>query len=53
MKPLRNLVVTIAFALVCALCSDAFAADKPNIVLILADDLGCGDLGCYGGKMNI
>ena len=26
------------------------AADKPNIVLIFADDLGVNDLGCYGRK---
>jgi arylsulfatase A-like enzyme len=26
----------------------ARAADKPNIVFILADDLGYGELGCYG-----
>ncbi|HVL13513.1 MAG TPA: sulfatase-like hydrolase/transferase, partial [Gemmata sp.] len=26
----------------------AAAADKPNVVLFLADDLGWGDLGCYG-----
>lgn len=26
----------------------ASAADKPNVIFILADDLGWGDLGCYG-----
>jgi arylsulfatase len=30
----------------------ALAAEKPNIVLMLADDLGWSDLGCYGGEIQ-
>lgn len=33
------------------LAGAALAADKPNIVFILADDLAQGDLGCYGQKL--
>lgn len=28
------------------------AADKPNILYILADDLGFSDLGCFGGEIE-
>jgi arylsulfatase A-like enzyme len=31
-------------------CSEA--AKKPNIIVILADDLGYSDLGCYGGEIS-
>ncbi len=29
----------------------AAAGDKPNVIYIMADDLGYGDLGCYGQKI--
>lgn len=33
--------------------SSVFAADKkPNIVLIMLDDMGYSDLGCYGGEIE-
>lgn len=31
-----------------ALCAAAFAADKPNVVIIFMDDMGYGDIGPYG-----
>jgi arylsulfatase A-like enzyme len=37
-----------AISLTCLVAFNALAADKPNIIFILADDIGYGDLGCHG-----
>jgi arylsulfatase A len=42
--------VPIVFLLLCT--TAIAAADRPNIVLILADDMGWSDLGCYGADLH-
>lgn len=42
----------VALLLVNLAALNAAAADKPNILVILADDLGWSDLGCYGGEIR-
>ncbi|MBC8356934.1 MAG: sulfatase [Planctomycetes bacterium] len=42
-------LIYLLTALACfAANASVFAADKPNIVLIFIDDMGWGDVGCYG-----
>lgn len=45
--------VWLAVAIVMIAVGPAMAADRPNIVVILADDMGRGDLQCYNADSQI
>ncbi|MCP4776043.1 MAG: arylsulfatase, partial [Planctomycetaceae bacterium] len=49
-----RLFSTIAVLLVSGLIqvSETQAADPPNVVVIMVDDLGYSDIGCYGGEIE-
>ena len=47
---LRSFVAAIL--LFATFYSDAIAQEQPNIIVILADDLGYSDLGCFGGEIT-
>lgn len=44
----RKIIIS---SLILASSTAAFSQDKPNIIFILADDIGYGDFGCYGAKL--
>ena len=50
MKSLIRILLSALF--LCAFSSMAAKASRPNIILIMCDDMGWSDIGCYGGEVQ-
>ncbi len=48
--PMKRFFIPFLLSGVCL--THAAAAPRPNVLLIMADDLGYSDLGCYGGEIR-
>jgi arylsulfatase A-like enzyme len=52
---MKSALFTVAILLTCpgaALCADLPKTSRPNVIVILADDLGWTDLACYGSDLH-
>ena len=48
---MKSLQTYFIFLFICAI-NIATSADKPNIILIMSDDMGISDIGCYGSEIE-
>lgn len=48
----RNILLIICWCFANCLPAQEKGKPSPNIIIIMADDLGYSDIGCYGGEIN-
>ena len=48
----RRAILRAGAAVLMMVCAAEAAAAKPNIIVILSDDMGFSDIGCYGGEIR-
>ena len=47
----RQLPLLTHIFLALAICPTLRADDRPNIIVIMVDDMGFSDIGCYGSEV--
>ena len=52
MNKMINKIMVLCLGLSAISFATLHAAEKPNILVILTDDLGYSDIGCYGGEIE-
>lgn len=48
----KHLLAPLLFAGLSPLATQAASGEKPNIIIILADDMGWSNIGCFGGMIE-
>ena len=49
---MNTLLCALPIVLVCSLTAPLTASERPDILIIIADDIGYSDFGCYGGEIE-
>src|SRR5687768_4340873 len=49
-EPTAMIRLIAALVVLFAVAGPATAAEKPNVLILYTDDMGYGELACYGGK---